>query len=140
MFGPDENYEYREMIISKLNVIKITKENIGLLKEEDIMFIEDSNSGTHYIMDKATNLYDTNDMKYEDIQNQLPEYKRDNIENQEIYKAINLGMGHALIIKSSIYDEYMKLLKTNIRYEEPCMDCYNAYCHWMDNAVIFLKK
>ena len=107
MFEPDKMYEYREMIIGKLNIIKITKENIGLLKEKDIMFIENSNSGTHYIMDKDTNLYDTNDMKYEDIQNQLPKYKKANLENQEIYKAINLGMGHALIIKSSIYDEYM---------------------------------
>lgn len=139
MFEPDKMYEYREMIINQLNVIKITKENINLLKEKDIMFIEDSNSGTYYIMDKDTNLYDTNGMKYEDMQDQLPEYKKANLENQEIYKAINLGMGHALIIKSSIYDEYMELLKANIQYEDPYLDSYNAYCHWMDNAIIFLK-
>lgn len=140
MFKLDENYEYREMIINKLNVIKLNKYNLHLLKEEDIMFIEDSNEGITYVMDKDANLYDTNGMEYEDIQDQLPEYKKANLENQEIYKAINLGMGHALIIKSSIYDEYMKLLRANIQYENEYEDCYNAYCHWMNNAIIFLEK
>ena len=139
MFEPDKMYEYRNMIIDKLNVIKITKDNLHLLKEEDIMFIEDSNEGTHYIMDKDTNLYDTNEMKYEEIQEQLPEYKKANLKNQKVYKGINLGLGHALIIKSSIYDEFMNLLKTNIQYENEFEDCYNAYCHWMDNAEMFLK-
>ena len=58
MFEPDKMYEYREMIISKQNTIKITKDNIHLLKEADVMFIEDSNEGTDYIMDKDSNLYD----------------------------------------------------------------------------------
>ena len=142
MFEPDKMYEYRNMIIDKLNVTKITKDNLHLLKEEDIMFIEDSNEGTHYIMDKDANLYgDISwvDCNNEDIQNQLPEYKKISGKNQKSYKGINLGMGHALIIKSSIYDEFMDLLKANIRYENEFEDCYNAYCHWMDNAEMFLK-
>lgn len=140
IFDPDKMYEYREMIIEQLNVIETTKENLHLLKEEDIMFIEVSNEGTHYIMDKDTNLYYIKPgIKTDDVFKYLPEYKQASLENQKMYKAINLGLGHALLIKTFIYDEYMKLLKTNIQYENEFEDCYNAYCHWIDNAILFLK-
>lgn len=145
MFEPDENYEYREKIIDKLNVIKLNNDNILLLKEEDIMFIEDSNEGTTYVMDKDANLYYAQleygkEITRKEFRSALPKYNETSYENQKIYTAINLGMGRVLLIKSSIYEEYMKLLTTNIQYEDQYLDCYTAYCHWMDNAIMFLKK
>jgi len=143
MFELEQNemYEHREKIISKLNVIQITKENLDLFKEEELMFIEESKEGTDYIMDKDANLYDIPSyISFEDVFSHLPDYKNVTSENQKVYTVINLGLGHALFIKTSIYEKYMKLLKSNIQYENPCEDCYTAYCYWMENAITFLNE
>lgn len=97
-------------------------------------------------MDSKINLYFVNviygkKLGIEDIYARLPEYKNASFENKEDYKAINLGLGHALLIKTNIYDEFMEKLKNEISYDENDMgDYYNAYCYWINCATQFLKE
>lgn len=145
MLELDEKYEFRENTIDKLNVVDLNKNNLNLIKNNEIMFIEDSNEGTTYIMDKSMNLYYVNlkedkRITKEDIYNVLSDYKKASYENQEVYTGINLGIGHALLIKTKIYDEYMKLLRSVTIYQDQYLDCYNAYCYWIHCAIKFLKN
>ena len=144
----NEDYESRMEIIAKMNCIELNRDNINLLTQNDILFIEDDESdGSTYFIDSKINLFHI-ELKYNKdsainkdfIFDLLPKYKNASFENQEDYKAINLGMGHALLIESSIYDEYIKKLKENIKYEDQFEDFYNAYCHWMKSAIKFLKE
>jgi hypothetical protein len=143
MFEIDSRYQYRKMIIDKQILINITKEKLALLNESKIMFIEVSNEGIIYLMDTIATLFciklDEN-IKREDLYNILPEYKKASVDNQEVYTGINLGMGHALLIKTSIYKEYMNLLKVKTQSEEQNEEYYNAYCYWMDIAINFLNN
>lgn len=142
MFEVDERYLHRQMIINKQIIMNITKENLKCISESKIMFIEDSNEGIIYLMDIIGNLLCIKlgqDIKREDLYEVMPEYKNASIENQEVYKGINLGMGHALLIKTSIYKEYMNSLKEKIKYDDEYEDYYDAYCYWMEVAIKFLK-
>lgn len=137
----------RDEAINELNYIELDKNNIDCIKNEEIMFIEDGGSeGTRYFMDSKINLYFVNviygkKLGIEDIYARLPEYKNASFENKEDYKAINLGLGHALLIKANIYDEFMEKLKNEIAYDENDMgDYYNAYCYWINCATQFLKE
>jgi hypothetical protein len=137
----------RDEAINKLNYIELNKNNIDCIKNENIMFIEDGGSeGTRYFMDSKTNLYFVNviygnKLRIEDIYTRLPEYKNASFENKKDYNAINLGLGHALLIKTNIYDEFMEKLKNEIAYDENDMgDYYNAYCYWIKCATQFLKE
>lgn len=137
----------RDEAINKLNYIELNKNNIDCIKNENIMFIEDGGSeGTRYFMDSKTNLYFVNviygnKLRIEDIYTRLPEYKNASFENKKDYNAINLGLGHALLIKTNIYDEFMEKLKNEIAYDENDMgDYYNAYCYWINCATQFLKE
>lgn len=137
----------RDEAINKLNYIELNKNNIECIKNENIMFIEDGGSeGTRYFMDSKTNLYFVNviygnKLRIEDIYTRLPEYKNASFENKKDYNAINLGLGHALLIKTNIYDEFMEKLKNEIAYDENDMgDYYNAYCYWIKSATQFLKE
>ena len=145
---PDEDFYTREETIKSLECIELTSENLNLLTENEIVFIEDDDSdGSLYFMDNKINLYHAQ-VKYPKdkkltkdlIFSKLPKYKNASYENQKDYKAINLGMGHALLIKTSNYDSYMSLLKNNIKYEDEFNDCYNAYCYWMKYAIEFLEN
>ena len=142
MFEIDERYLHRQMTMDKQITINITKEKLKLLDESKIMFIEDSNEGIIYLMDIFSNLFCVKldkDMKREDLYKIFPEYKNAFLENQEVYKGINLGMGHELAIKISIYEEYMNSLRAKIKYDNEYEDCYDAYCYWMEVAIKFLK-
>ena len=137
----------RDEAINKLNYIELNKNNIDCIKNENIMFIEDGGSeGSIYFMDSKTNLYFVNviygnKLHTEDIYARLPEYKNASFKNKKDYKAINLGLGHALLIKKNIYDEFMEKLKNEISYDENDMgDYYNAYCYWINCATQFLKE
>lgn len=137
----------RDEAINELNYIELDKNNIDCIKNEEIMFIEDGGSeGTRYFMDSKINLYFVNviygkKLGIEDIYARLSEYKNASFENKEDYKAINLGLGHALLIKANIYDEFMEKLKNEIAYDENDMgDYYNAYCYWINCATQFLKE
>lgn len=137
----------RDEAINELNYIELDKNNIECIKNEEIMFIEDGGSeGTRYFMDSKINLYFVNviygkKLGIEDIYARLQEYKNASFENKEDYKAINLGLGHALLIKANIYDEFMEKLKNEIAYDENDMgDYYNAYCYWINCATQFLKE
>lgn len=141
----DLNYNFRQNTFSKLNVIELNKKNINLLNENEIMFIEDSNDGETYILDQKENIYHVNceygkELTREDLCKVLKDYSKASYKDLSVYTAINLGLGHALLIKTKIYDEYMKLLKSKITYENQYEDCYNAYCHWLDCALQFLEQ
>lgn len=150
MFKIEPNYDYDHRIdtIEKLNCIELNKDNINLLDEEKIYFIEDDASdGSLFFMDNNKKLYHI-DVKYNEdktinkdlVFKYLPKYKEASYENQRDYKAINLGMGHALLIKRNHYDKYVRLLKENIEYEDEFQDFYNAYCYWMTYAIEYLKN
>ena len=141
----DGDITLRRNILDMLDVIQLTKSNINLLKNNEIMFIEDSKEGTTYLMDKDMNMYFVQleygkELTREDIYAVIPEYKEASYENQTVYTGINLGMGRALLIKTKIYKDYMKELKSNIVYNDQYRDCYNAYCSWMYCAIKFLKS
>ena len=144
---PNPDYDHRIETIEKLNCIELDKENINLLSEHEIVFIEDDASdGSLYFMNNRMKLYHINVKYNEDkeinkdiVFSILPKYKEASYENQKDYKAINLGMGHALLIKREYYDSYVKFLKSNIKYENEFQDFYNAYCYWMTYAVEYLK-
>jgi len=57
MNGQDGDITLRRKILEMLDVIQLTKSNINLLKNNEIMFIEDSKEGTTYLMDKDMNMY-----------------------------------------------------------------------------------
>ena len=140
----DGDIGLRNAIIEMADVIKLTKSNINLLKNDEIMFIEDSNEGTSYLMDKNMNMYYVQleygkELTREDMYAILPEYK-EAYKDQTVYTGINLGMGRVLLIKTKIYEDYMKELKSNVTYNDEYSDCYNAYCSWMYCAIKFLKS
>ena len=75
----DGDIGLRNAIIEMADVIKLTKSNINLLKNDEIMFIEDSNEGTTYLMDKKMNMYYVQleygkELTREDMYAILPEY------------------------------------------------------------------
>ena len=144
----NDDYDNRILTIYSLNCIELNKNNIDLLSKNEILFIEDDDSdGSLYFMDDKINLYHVN-VKYskdksinkEKIFSILPKYKNTLSKNQKDYRAINLGMGHALLIKSSIYENYIKFLKSKIKYENEFEDFYNAYCYWMTYAIEYLQQ
>jgi len=145
MFDTDELFDFRNKTFNKFNIINLTKENINSLKEDEVLFIEDSNDGETYILNSKLNIYYVNceygkELSRKDIFKVLKKYGDASYENPSVYTAINLGMGHALLIKTKIYDEYMKLLKSNIQYENQYEDCYIAYCCWLNYAVKYIKS
>ena len=120
----------------------------NIITKNEIIFIEDDESdGSLYFIDNTIKLYHIN-IKYnkdksinkEIIFSLLPKYKNASYDNQSDYKSINLGMGHALLIKTDLYDDYIKYLKKNIEYENQFEHFYNAYCYWMKYAMKFLKN
>ena len=142
------DYDNRMETIDNLNCIELDKSNLDLLGKNEIIFIEDDASdGSLYFMDDKKNLYHI-EVKYnrdktinkDSVFSVLPKYGKASYENQKDYKAINLGMGHALLIKTENYNDYMKLLKKNIEYENEFQDFYNAYCYWMKYAIEFLNN
>lgn len=141
----ENGYDVRTKIIESLGLINLTKDNISLIDEKNVLFIETSNDGSTYIMDNKKQLFYV-DLEYgkeitkEEFNKYFSKYAKSNVENTKYYKSINLGLGHALLIKTNIFDEYLKLLKENIVYENEYEDCYNAYCHWMESAISFVNK
>lgn len=131
--------------LEELNKIKITRANIGILAKKNILFIEDNDSGSALLMDDKANLYDAfceydADIRKPDLFMVVPEYGKTTATSQEYYKAINLGMGHALLIKVELYDEFMKILRSKTKYDDEFEDFYNGYCYWIQSAVELIKN
>ena len=137
-FDLDKMYKFREKTIVEHGEINLTKDNLNILKDANIFFIESSREGIVYLMDDKKNLYYTNiyeeeKVLYEDLRNVIKDFEGKN------YSAINLGMGHALQIKNQIKDKFMKHLKNSIQFEDEFQDGYNAYCNWISCAITFLN-
>lgn len=135
----------RREIIDNLNVIKLSKKNIKELKSKDILFIETSNEGDTYFFTRNKKLYFINyfygkELNKDEIMNEYPEFGEASYENQKDFIGINLGLGHALLIRTENYDEYMKILTSETLYEDQYEHCYNAYNHWMNCAIIFIDR
>lgn len=133
--------------LDSVNKIDLTFNNIKLLERQEILFIVESSEESIFF-DKKKNYYIRNkyhkDVSDEDIYIVFPELNLAKENHKKSFNAINLGMGHALLIRKEIYSDYMKILRKCTKYENEFEDFYNAWNYWLYCAIkyidIYLKE
>ncbi len=129
----------------KINKYKINKDIINVMNGNDVLFIMDSNE-EQWLFTKEKELFTRSKYNKEitekDILSVIPELENANYENQQDFKAINLGLGHALLIRTYIYDEFMTILRKDIKYEDEFdqEQIYAAWNHWLDCAIKYIDS
>lgn len=140
-FFKNDEFDFRMITLNELGYIELTKENINMLQNDNILFIEDSDDGDTFIMDKDMNLFHVQlnygkEFNRNEIYKIIPEYKNA-LNTDKVFKVINLGYGHALLVKSDIFKDFKKILDNNI--SESDYYPYSAYCYWMASAIEFIQ-
>ena len=144
-FSLTDDEIFRLETLEKIDQYEINNNTIGSIKGNDVLFIMDSNEET-WLFTKDKEMFIRN--KYnkvindDDIYNIVPEFKSVSYENQKDFKAINLGLGHALLIRTNIYDKFMSILKSDITYEDEFEpeQIYAAWNHWIDCAIKYIDS
>ncbi len=131
--------------MNKVKQIKLTKNNLNLLNKDDILFImvsdEDMDFFDKYKIYYSRNKYDK-DITDEDISNIIPELKTATDDRKKSFIGINLGLGHGLFMRSEIYEDFMKVLRSEIVYDDEFdpEQIYAAWNHWVDCAIKYINN
>ena len=131
--------------MKKVKQITLTKNNLNLLNKEDILFImisdEEMDFFDKYKIYYSRNKYDK-EISDDDIYNIFPELKRALYDYNEDFMEINLGLGHSLIMRKEIYEDYMKILRSDIVYDDQYDEeqIYAAWNHWVDCAIKYINS
>ena len=132
-YTEDEIYYQESMKL--VNEIELNKDSISSLNKDEILFIMSCNECIDFL-DIHKNYYSYNLYKKELSEETIKEL------HFEDYDAINLGLGHALVIRKDIYNEFMKILKNEIIYEDEFNPdhVYAAWNHWVGCAIKLIDK